>query len=53
MAEKTSAFNIREFPVKLRKRLKGVAKKEGRTMTWLVIAAVTEYLNRLEREGGK
>ena len=53
MAEKTKAFLIKEFPVKLHKRLKGVAKREGRTMTWLILAAVTEHLDRLDQKGGK
>ena len=46
MAIKTVPFNIRAFPLKLHKRLKRFAQKEGRTMTWVIIEAVQKYLDQ-------
>jgi predicted transcriptional regulator len=52
MAAKTVPFNIRDFPLSLHKRLKKFAKEDGRTMTWIILKAVEEYLDRQEKEGG-
>ena len=52
MAVKTTNFNLRQFPLSLHKRLKKFAQKEGRTMTWIILKAVEEYLDRQEKERG-
>lgn len=39
------------FPPDLFTRLKGYADRKGLTNTAVVIAAVTEYLNRHDKEG--
>jgi hypothetical protein len=48
MAAKTVPFVVRGFPVPLHRRLKKFAKKEGRTMLWVVLRSVEEYLDREE-----
>ena len=48
MAVKTTNFNLRHFPASLHLRLKKFAKKEGRTMHWVILKAVEEYLDRHE-----
>ena len=52
MAKKPVSFVIRSFPAPLHKRLKKFAKKEGRTMGWIILKSVEEYLDREENKGG-
>ena len=52
MAAKKVPFNIRDFPASLHKRLKRFAKEDGRTMTWIILKAVEEYLDRQEKGRG-
>lgn len=52
MATKITTFNLRGFPSSLHKRLKRFAKKQGRTMTWIILEAVEEYLDKHEGKGG-
>jgi predicted DNA-binding protein len=51
MSVKKTNFNLRHFPLSLHKRLKKFAKKEGRTMTWIILKAVEEYLDQHEKKG--
>jgi hypothetical protein len=52
MAEKQVPFVVRGFPASLHKRLKMFAVKEGRTMHWIILTSVEEYLDREENKGG-
>ena len=52
MSTKTVPFVVRGFTVPLHRRLKRFAKKEGRTMGWIILKSVEEYLDREENKGG-
>ncbi len=52
MSRQSVAFVVRAFPPQLHKKLKRFSKREGRTMTWIILKAVEEYLDRHEKEEG-
>ena len=50
MVKKPVPFVVRGFPAPLHRRLKKFAKKEGRTMGWIILKSVEEYLDREEKK---